>query len=71
MKGGYDDDPDMRTSRLGVVVTVPLWDRRSGPVGEASAQLARSRHELAAQGVFAGSATGRLPTSNMRSARLR
>ncbi len=49
VKGGYDDDPDMRTSRLGVVVTVPLWDRRSGPVGEASAQLARSRHELAAQ----------------------
>src|SRR5574343_143426 len=49
VKGGYDDDPDMRTSRLGVVVSVPLWDRRSGPVGEASAQLARSRHELAAQ----------------------
>ena len=49
VKGGYDDDPDMRTSRLGVVMTVPLWDRRSGPVGEASAQLARSRHELAAQ----------------------
>lgn len=49
VKGGYDDDPDMRTSRLGVVVTVPLWDRRSGQVGEASAQLARSRHELAAQ----------------------
>ena len=49
LKGGYDEDPDMRTSRLGVVVTVPLWDRRSGPVGEASANLARSRHELAAQ----------------------
>ncbi|MCG2576124.1 TolC family protein [Dechloromonas sp. XY25] len=49
VKGGYDDDPDMRTSRVGVVLTVPLWDRRSGPVGEASAQLARSRHELAAQ----------------------
>jgi cobalt-zinc-cadmium efflux system outer membrane protein len=49
VKGGYDDDPDMRTSRLGVVLTVPLWDRRSGQVGEASAQLARSRHELAAQ----------------------
>src|SRR5574343_948703 len=49
VKGGYDEDPDMRTSRLGVVVSVPLWNRRSGPVGEASAQLARSRHELAAQ----------------------
>jgi cobalt-zinc-cadmium efflux system outer membrane protein len=49
LKGGYDDDPDMRTSRLGVVVSLPLWDRRSGPVDEASAQLARSRHALAAQ----------------------
>lgn len=49
LKGGYDEDPDMRTSRLGLVVTLPLWDRRSGPVGEASANLARSRHELAAQ----------------------
>lgn len=49
LKGGYDDDPDMRTSRVGVVVTVPLWDRRRGQVGEASAHLARSRHALAAQ----------------------
>lgn len=49
LKGGYDEDPDMRTSRLGLVVTLPLWDRRSGPVGEASANLSRSRHELAAQ----------------------
>ncbi|MDE2439853.1 MAG: TolC family protein [Betaproteobacteria bacterium] len=49
VKGGYDDDPDMRTSRLGVVLTVPLWDHRNGQVGEASAYLARSRHELAAQ----------------------
>lgn len=49
VKGSYDDDPDLRTSRVGVVLTVPLWDRRSGPVGEAAAQLSRSRHELAAQ----------------------
>ena len=49
LKGGYDEDPDMRTSRLGLVVTLPLWDRRSGPVGEASSNLTRSRHELAAQ----------------------
>lgn len=49
LKAGVDEDPDVRTSRLGVVVTIPLWDRRSGPVGEAGAQLTRSRHELSAQ----------------------
>lgn len=48
IKGGYDEDPDVRTSRIGVVLSIPLWDRRSGPVGEAEAQLARARHELAA-----------------------
>ncbi|TXT32359.1 MAG: Outer membrane efflux protein [Rhodocyclaceae bacterium] len=49
LKAGMDEDPDTRTSKLGVVVSIPLWDRRSGPVGEASAQLSRARHELAAQ----------------------
>ena len=49
LKGGYDEDPDMRTSKVGVVVSIPLWDRRHGPVGEAAAQLSRARHELAAQ----------------------
>ncbi|MFZ2974295.1 MAG: TolC family protein [Ferribacterium limneticum] len=49
LKAGMDEDPDMRANKLGVVVSIPLWDRRSGPVGEASAQLSRARHELAAQ----------------------
>ncbi|MBS1143918.1 MAG: TolC family protein [Proteobacteria bacterium] len=49
LKAGVDEDPDMRANKFGVVVSIPLWDRRSGPVGEASAQLARARHELAAQ----------------------
>jgi cobalt-zinc-cadmium efflux system outer membrane protein len=49
LKAGMDEDPEMRSSKLGVVVSIPLWDRRSGPVGEASAQLSRARHELAAQ----------------------
>lgn len=49
LKAGVDEDPDMRTHKFGLVVSIPLWDRRSGPVGEASAQLARARHELAAQ----------------------
>lgn len=49
LKAGYDEDPDMRTSKFGVVVSIPLWDRRSGPVGEAAAQLSRARNELEAQ----------------------
>ena len=49
LKAGYDQDPEMRTSQLGVVLSLPLWDRRAGPIGEASAQLARSRYTLAAQ----------------------
>lgn len=49
LKAGYDQDPEMRTSQLGVVVSIPLWDQRRGPVGEAGAQLVRARHTLAAQ----------------------
>jgi len=44
-----NEDPDMRASQIGVVMTIPLWDRRSGPVGEAAAQLSRARNELEAQ----------------------
>lgn len=49
LKASRDEDPEMRTSKLGVVLSIPLWDRRSGPVGEAAAQLARARYELDAQ----------------------
>lgn len=49
LKASVDEDPDARASKLGVVVSIPLWNRRSGPVGEAAAQLSRARHELAAQ----------------------
>lgn len=49
LKAGVDEDPDLRTSKFGVVVSIPLWDRRSGPVGEAAAQASRARNELEAQ----------------------
>lgn len=49
LKASVSEEPDTRSSQFGVVVSVPLWDRRRGPVGEAAAQLARARHELAAQ----------------------
>lgn len=46
LKASLDQDPEIRDSKFGVVVSIPLWDRRSGPVGEAAAQLSRARHEL-------------------------
>lgn len=49
VKGGYDQTPDNRDNRVGLVVTMPLWDRRSGPVAEAEAKLARARNEEAMQ----------------------
>jgi cobalt-zinc-cadmium efflux system outer membrane protein len=49
LKAGMEEDHETRSNKLGLVVSIPLWDRRSGPVGEASAQLSRARHELAAQ----------------------
>lgn len=49
LKASMDEDPETRASKVGVVVSIPLWDRRSGPIGEAAAQLSRTRHEFAAQ----------------------
>lgn len=49
IKGGYDQTPDSRDSRVGLVLTVPLWDRRSGPVAEAEARLSKARNEEALQ----------------------
>jgi cobalt-zinc-cadmium efflux system outer membrane protein len=49
LKASVDEDADTRASKFGVVVSIPLWDRRSGPVGEAAAQLARARNEISAQ----------------------
>ena len=49
LKVAEDRDHELRDTRLGVVVSVPIWDRRQGPVAEANALLSRSRSELAAQ----------------------
>lgn len=49
LKASIDEEPDLRTSKFGVVLSIPLWDRRKGPIGEASAQLSRARNELASQ----------------------
>ncbi|GAB2180860.1 TolC family protein [Denitratisoma sp. agr-D3] len=47
LKGGYDQTPDNRDTRLGLVLTVPIWDWRGGPVAEATARLAKARNEEA------------------------
>jgi len=47
IKGGYDQTPDNRDSRVGLVLTLPIWDWRSGPVAEAQARLAKARNEEA------------------------
>lgn len=49
LKVAEDRDSETRNSRIGVVLSVPLWDRRQGPIAEAGAVLARSRSEQAGQ----------------------
>lgn len=39
--GEYERQPDITYWKLGVSVTVPLWDRRKGPVDEAKAEKQR------------------------------
>lgn len=46
LRATRDDDPDVRASKLGVVVTIPLWDRRTANINEAERQLAAARHAL-------------------------
>ncbi|WP_245844992.1 TolC family protein [Noviherbaspirillum humi] len=45
VRAGYDQDPEVRGSRVGLVVSIPIWDRRQGPVAEAGAQLSRLQYE--------------------------
>lgn len=40
-----DVAPDTNSLRAGIAVTIPLWDRRKGPIDEARAQLLRNRSE--------------------------
>ena len=49
LKVAEEQDRELRDARLGVVVSVPIWDRRQGPVAEAAALLSRSRSEEAGQ----------------------
>jgi len=42
-------DPTQQYSRGGVVMTIPLWDLRSGQISKAKAELSSTRHQLNAQ----------------------
>ncbi|WP_130392691.1 TolC family protein [Cupriavidus agavae] len=44
-----DRQPDNNVNQIGLVMTIPLWDRRSGPVGEATAQATQARTALEAR----------------------
>ena len=35
----YEQQPDLRFYRLGFALPVPLWDKRKGPIGEATARV--------------------------------
>jgi outer membrane protein, heavy metal efflux system len=49
LRADQDLDPDWRSRRVGVAMSLPLWDWRGGPVGEAAAKLSQSTYELAYQ----------------------
>lgn len=45
LRAAVDEDPEVRSARVGVLVSIPIWDRRQGPVAEASAQVSRLQFE--------------------------
>ncbi|KWR75034.1 TolC family protein [Cupriavidus sp. IDO] len=49
LRASTDRQPDNNVSQIGLVMTIPLWDRRSGPVGEATAQATQARTALEAR----------------------
>jgi cobalt-zinc-cadmium efflux system outer membrane protein len=46
LRAEQDQDPDYTNKRVGLVLEVPLWNWRSGPVGEAAARLAQTSDQL-------------------------
>ena len=47
LRGSKENDPELSTNRVGLVVTIPIWDWRGGPIDEARANLSRATNELA------------------------
>ncbi len=46
LKGGMEQDSETKTGRIGIALPLPIFDRRQGPIGSATAQLSRTRNEL-------------------------
>lgn len=39
VRAGVEQDPDLRQLRLGISIPLPVWDRRSGPIAQAAAEV--------------------------------
>ncbi len=39
----HDREPDFQSTRLGIGISVPFWDKRQGPIAEAKGQAVRAR----------------------------
>lgn len=49
LKGGTEQDSETKSSRFGIALPLPIFDRRQGQVATAVAQLSRARNELESQ----------------------
>jgi cobalt-zinc-cadmium efflux system outer membrane protein len=39
VRAGIEQDPDLRQLRLGILIPLPVWDQRSGPIAQAAAEV--------------------------------
>lgn len=46
IRADWDREPDINAARIGVVVTLPLWNQRQGPINVAAAQVAQARNRF-------------------------
>lgn len=46
LKLARDRDPEYEANRIGVAVTIPIFDRRQGQIAQAGAQVERTRLQL-------------------------
>lgn len=46
LKAGVEQDPDLRQFRIGVAIPIPVWDKRSGPIALAAAELKEAQAVL-------------------------
>jgi cobalt-zinc-cadmium efflux system outer membrane protein len=44
--GNRSREPDVRQASVGLSLTVPIWDRRKGPIAQAQVELSRSQSAL-------------------------